>query len=136
MSSISIACLRATLRDSATIGVEQNSPISTPGVAKRRRGGNGEIAAGDELAAGRRGDALHRGDHRLGQGAICCIMALQVSMIGEIGAAAVGIAAARGQLLEVVAGAEGRAVGRRITARTLSSLAIAVSVVQRREQRF
>src|SRR5580698_9518386 len=34
VSSISIACLRGTLRDSATIGVEQNSPISTPGVAK------------------------------------------------------------------------------------------------------
>ena len=34
VSSISMACLRGTLRDSATIGVEQNSPISTPGVAK------------------------------------------------------------------------------------------------------
>jgi len=34
VSSISIACLRGTLRDSATIGVEQNNPISTPGVAK------------------------------------------------------------------------------------------------------
>ena len=33
VSSISIACLRDTLRDSATIGVEQNSPILTPGVA-------------------------------------------------------------------------------------------------------
>ena len=33
VSSISIACLRGTLRDSATIGVEQNSPMSTPGVA-------------------------------------------------------------------------------------------------------
>jgi len=27
--------LRGTARDSATIGVEQNSPILTPGVAKR-----------------------------------------------------------------------------------------------------
>jgi hypothetical protein len=35
VSSISIAALRPTLRDSATIGVEQNSPIFTPGVAKR-----------------------------------------------------------------------------------------------------
>ena len=34
VSSISIACLRGTLRDSATIGVEQNRPMSTPGVAK------------------------------------------------------------------------------------------------------
>ena len=33
VSSISIACLRDTLRDSATIGVEQNRPILTPGVA-------------------------------------------------------------------------------------------------------
>ena len=35
VSSISIARLRDTLRDSATIGVEQNSPILTPGVANR-----------------------------------------------------------------------------------------------------
>ena len=35
VSSISIACLRETLRESATIGVLQNSPIFTPGVAKR-----------------------------------------------------------------------------------------------------
>src|SRR5689334_22701909 len=35
VSSISIAALRETLRDRATMGVEQNSPISTPGVAKR-----------------------------------------------------------------------------------------------------
>src|SRR5215471_10168470 len=34
VDSISIACLRGTLRDSATIGVEQNRPMSTPGVAK------------------------------------------------------------------------------------------------------
>ena len=34
MSSISIACLGATLRDSATIGEEQNRPMLTPGVAK------------------------------------------------------------------------------------------------------
>ena len=27
--------MRPTLRDSATMGVEQNRPISTPGVAKR-----------------------------------------------------------------------------------------------------
>ena len=30
-----MACLLETLRDSATIGVEQNRPILTPGVAKR-----------------------------------------------------------------------------------------------------
>jgi len=32
--SISIACLLATFRDRATIGVKQNSPICTPGVLK------------------------------------------------------------------------------------------------------
>ena len=35
VSSISIACLGPTVRVSATIGVEQNSPMFTPGVAKR-----------------------------------------------------------------------------------------------------
>ena len=35
MSSISIAALRPTARESATIGVEQNRPIFTPGVANR-----------------------------------------------------------------------------------------------------
>ncbi len=35
VSSISIAALRPTARDSATIGVEQNRPRLTPGVAKR-----------------------------------------------------------------------------------------------------
>ncbi len=34
-SSISMAALRGTARASATIGVEQNRPILTPGVAKR-----------------------------------------------------------------------------------------------------
>ena len=33
LSSISIACLRLTFRDNATIGVEQNKPRLTPGVA-------------------------------------------------------------------------------------------------------
>ena len=35
VSSISIACLRATFRDRATLGVEQNSPKLTPLTAKR-----------------------------------------------------------------------------------------------------
>jgi hypothetical protein len=34
-SSISMACFGATLRDRATIGVEQKSPMLTPGVQKR-----------------------------------------------------------------------------------------------------
>jgi hypothetical protein len=33
VKSIRMACLRDTLRDKATIGVEQNRPILTPGVA-------------------------------------------------------------------------------------------------------
>ena len=113
VSSISIACLRDTLRDSATIGVEQNSPMLTPGVAKLAVArGDREIAARDELAAGRRRDALHRGDHRLRQGDdLLHHGAAGVHDLLEIGAAAVGIAAPAGQLLEVVAGAERRAVG-------------------------
>ena len=35
VSNISMACLEERLRDSATIGVEQNRPILTPGVQKR-----------------------------------------------------------------------------------------------------
>ena len=58
--------MRPTARESGTIGVEQKSPILTPGVANRvpvcR---NGEVAGGDELAAGRGGDAVHLCDHRL-----------------------------------------------------------------------
>ena len=53
-------------RVSGTIGVEQNSPMRTPGVAKRASVvGDGEVAAGDELAAGGRGDAVHLRDDRL-----------------------------------------------------------------------
>ena len=35
VNSISMACFAPTLRDNATIGVEQNRPICTPGVLKR-----------------------------------------------------------------------------------------------------
>jgi hypothetical protein len=35
VNNSSIACLGAMFRESATMGVEQNSPIFTPGVAKR-----------------------------------------------------------------------------------------------------
>ena len=114
VSSISIACLRGTLRDSATIGVEQNSPMLTPGVANAaalRR--DREIAACDQLAAGRARRPLHAGDHRLRQmhdrlhhrGA-------GIHQLLEVGAAAIRIAAPRGHLLHVVAGGEGRAVRR------------------------
>ncbi len=75
--------------------------------------GNREIATGDELAAGGGGNALHGGDHRLGQmhhrlhhGAA------GVHELGEVGTAAIGIAAARGHFLHVMAGGEGGTIGR------------------------
>jgi hypothetical protein len=51
----------------AVIGVVQKSPILTPGVANRAPAllGDSQVAPGHELAAGRGGDALHLGDHRL-----------------------------------------------------------------------
>ena len=68
VSSISMACLRGTARERATIGVEQKRPILTPGVAKRAPlGGERQVAAGDELAARGGGDAMDLGDDRLGQ---------------------------------------------------------------------
>ena len=62
-----MAGLRPTARVSATIGVEQNSPISTPGWRSARVGGDGEVAGRDQLAAGRGSDAVDLGDHRLWQ---------------------------------------------------------------------
>ena len=133
MSSISIACLRGTLRDSATIGVEQNRPISTPGRGEARGfGGDREIAACHQLAAGGGGDALDRGDHRLRQ------MhdglhhrAAGIHDLREIGAAAIGIGAARGQFLHVVAGGKSRAVGRD---HDRADAVVVVNVLQRRVQ--
>ena len=73
--------------------------------------GDGEIAACDELAAGGGGDALHRRDHRLRQvDDLLHHRAAGRHDLAEIGAAAVGIGAARGEFLEIVAGAERRAV--------------------------
>ena len=111
VSSISIAALRGTLRDSATIGVEQNRPMSTPGVANLAAdGGDRQIAGRHQLAAGGGGGALHRGDHRLRQvDDLLHHGAARRHDVREIGAAAVGVAAPRGQFLHVVAGAEGRA---------------------------
>ena len=58
--------MRPIARESGTIGVEQNRPIFTPGRGEARRlGGDGEVAGGDELAAGGGGDAVHLRDHRL-----------------------------------------------------------------------
>ncbi len=82
VSSISIAALRATLRESATIGVEQNRPMSTPGVANLA---DGEASARSQLATSWQPAALATpctaaitGCGRL---TICCIIALQVVMI-------------------------------------------------------
>src|SRR3954462_8014458 len=82
VSSISIACLRGTLRDSATIGVEQNSPISTPGVAK--------LAASDATARSQLATIWQpaavaipwtEAITGLGRFTIACIMVLQAFMI-------------------------------------------------------
>ena len=82
VSSISIACLRATLRDSATIGVEQNRPISTPGVAKPA---SVEATARSQLATSWQPAAVATpctaAITGCGRATICCIMALQVVMI-------------------------------------------------------
>ncbi len=77
-----MACLRATLRDSATIGVEQNSPISTPGVAKPalvEAMARSQLATSWQPAA----DATPCTAAITGWGrvTICCIIALQVVMI-------------------------------------------------------
>ena len=66
VSSISMACLRDTLRDSATIGVEQNRPILTPGVQKVAWS---EAMARSQLATSWQpaavASAVDLGDHRL-----------------------------------------------------------------------
>ena len=72
-------------------------------------GGDGEIATGDELAAGGARHRLDFGDHRHG------VMDDRLYEIGalrhelhEIGLAAIGVLAMLGDFLEIVAGAEGR----------------------------
>ena len=75
-------------------------------------GGDGQIAGGHELAAGGGGGAFHGGDHRFGavHDGAHQLGALVHQQLGE-GAAAIGIGAMRGELLEVVAGAERGAPG-------------------------
>ncbi len=77
-----MACLRATLRDSATIGVEQNRPMSTPGVAKPALV---EAMARSQLATSWQPAAeatpCTAAITGWGRATICCIMALQVVMI-------------------------------------------------------
>src|ERR1700744_4341567 len=82
VSSISIACLRETLRDNATIGVEQNRPISTPGVAKLAAS---DATARSQLATSWQPAAVAipctAATTGFGRCTIACIMALQAFII-------------------------------------------------------
>ena len=77
-----MAALRATLRDSATIGVEQNRPMSTPGVANLAAR---EATARSQLATNWQPAALAgpctAAITGCGSLTICCIIALQVFMM-------------------------------------------------------
>ncbi|GCC48016.1 hypothetical protein chiPu_0032518, partial [Chiloscyllium punctatum] len=87
-----------------------------PDVDTRRRkrgrlGGDREITACDELAAGRGGDALNSRDHRLRQvHDRLHHRAAGVHDLSKIGAATIGIAAPRGELLHVVPGGISRTI--------------------------
>ena len=86
----------------------------TPGVAEARLlGSHGQVAGGDELAAGRRAPCpARRRSPAWGSARSRASCSAHWRMIMRVvGAPAVGIAATRGQLLEVVAGAEGGALG-------------------------
>lgn len=71
-----MAALRPTLRERATIGVEQKRPISTPGVAKRACD---EATARSQLATSWHPAAVAvpwtSAITGLGQATICCIKA-------------------------------------------------------------
>jgi len=70
------------LRDSATMGVEQNRPISTPGVRSLPARRRPRDRSCHELAAGAVAMALHGGDHGLRQKHDgLAIIALQAFMI-------------------------------------------------------
>src|SRR5271170_5706511 len=82
VNSISMACLRGTLRDSATIGVEQNGPISTPGVANVA---TSDATARSQLATNWQPAAVATpwtaATTGLGKCTMACIIALQAVMI-------------------------------------------------------
>ena len=93
-------------------GAEQ-ADIHAGRCKRRGRGCHRKIATGDELASGRRGRALHAGNHRLRKshhrrhhGAA------QAPQHGEEAAPAVRIGAPFGEFPEVVPGAERRTFGR------------------------
>src|ERR1700732_4040109 len=82
VSSISIAALRGMLRDSATIGVEQNRPILTPGVANfaaREATARSQLATNWQPAAV--AVACTAAITGCGSWTICALMALQVRMM-------------------------------------------------------
>jgi hypothetical protein len=105
VTSISKAALRDRLRDSATLGVEQNRPRLTPRHGEARiAAGHRQVAHRHQLAARRGGDAVHTRDHRHRQRwtvSITCALREQALVVVERGLGA--------HLLQVVAGAEGLA---------------------------
>ena len=89
--------MRDTLRDSATIGVEQNRPILTPGVANFA---DCEATARSQLATNWQPAAVAvactAAITGCGSATICCITALHMRHdVLEIAAAAIVVAAAR-----------------------------------------
>ena len=67
-------------RVSGTIGVEQKSPMRTPGVAKVAvSAATARSHAADQLATGGGRDALHLGDHRLRRSCSRSIISVQTS---------------------------------------------------------
>ena len=94
------------MRDSATIGVEQNRPILTPGVAKRAVC---DATARSQLATSWQPAAVATPSTAAitgcGRRTIICITALQASMTClKYARPPVGIGAARSELFEVVTG--------------------------------
>ncbi len=93
------------LRVSATIGVEQNSPISTPGVAKRA---SADATARSQVATSWQPAAVAIPDTQAitgcGSATICLHhVAADRHDVPKIGLAAIGIGAPRRQLLQIVA---------------------------------
>ena len=107
-----MARLRATLRDRATMGVEQKRPMLTPGVA--------ELALSAATARSQVATSWHPAAVAVpctaaitgfGQATIACIRWRRCAWPREERAPGVGVGAVRGELLQIVAGAEGRPVG-------------------------
>jgi hypothetical protein len=91
----------------------EQADIDAGGGEARGLGGDRQIAARHELAAGRGRDALHGGDDGLRQTHDRLHhRAAGVHDLPKIGPAAIRVAAARGQFLHVVARRERRTIGR------------------------